>query len=151
MSRLPDHLNPPAIIETITRYECPKCGNNCSCGVPYVPKTVRAAEYAAQNPTASIREIAKETGVGHGTAQEAKKRTESVHLDEVVTVGLDAKSYPAAKPPAPKPKRRFPSAEGDDATRKQIVGLFSTLSWNGCVMTIRELGQLLTSWGVSGR
>ena len=73
MSRLPDHLNPPAIIETLTRFECPKCGNNCSCGVPYVPKTVRAAEYAAQNPTASVREIAKQTGVGHGTAQRAKE------------------------------------------------------------------------------
>lgn len=32
------------IVETVVRYECRKCGNNCRCGVPYVPKTVRAGE-----------------------------------------------------------------------------------------------------------
>jgi hypothetical protein len=40
----------PAIVETITRYECPKCGNNCQCGVPYVPKTERVAAYDKANP-----------------------------------------------------------------------------------------------------
>ena len=40
----------PAIIETIVRFECPKCGNNCQCGVPYVPKMMRAAEAIKANP-----------------------------------------------------------------------------------------------------
>jgi hypothetical protein len=65
---------PPGIVETVQRYECPRCGNSCSCGIPYTAKTALATKYAAQNPTASVREIAEQTGVGHGTAQEAKAR-----------------------------------------------------------------------------
>ena len=87
---------PPGIVETVVRYECPRCGNSCQCGIPYSAKTVRAVEYAQQNPTASVREIVEQTGVGHGTAQRAKARVPVVHL-EADTVGRDGKSYPAAK------------------------------------------------------
>lgn len=116
MSRLPEHLHPPTIVETVVRYECPKCGNNCQCGVPYVPKTARATEYAEKNPTASVREIVEQTGVGHGTAQEAKARVRGrtpqaeyppdwphqAYRDETVT-GRDGKTYPATKPPTDGP------------------------------------------------
>ena len=92
---------PPGIVETVVRYECPRCGNSCQCGIPYSAKTVRAVEYAQQNPTASVREIAKQTGVSVGTAYGAKTRVQPEHLKaEPVTVGRDGKSYPAAKPAA---------------------------------------------------
>jgi hypothetical protein len=85
---------------------CTACGAEanaaCTCGVHYVPKSVRAAEYIKQNPAASIREIAEQTGVGHGTAQEARARVRD-RTPELVT-GRDGKSYPASKPPTePKP------------------------------------------------
>jgi hypothetical protein len=85
----------PAIVETITRYECPKCGNNCSCGVPYVPKTERAADYAKANPEASVRQIAKATGASVGTAHKAKAGVHSEHLN--TTTGRDGKKYQATK------------------------------------------------------
>jgi hypothetical protein len=34
---------PPGIVEVVTRYECPRCGNSCSCGLPYNAKTTLAA------------------------------------------------------------------------------------------------------------
>jgi hypothetical protein len=92
---------PPGIVETVLRYECPRCGNNCQCGVPYIAKTVRAAEYAAKNPTASVREIADETGVGHGTAQRAKAGVPH----GTPTTGRDGRTYPAVKPSATKSDR----------------------------------------------
>jgi hypothetical protein len=91
---------PPGIVETVTRYECPRCGNNCQCGVPYVPKTqrvARAAEYAEQNPSASVREIAEQTGASVGTAYKAKS---DVQMNTSPTVtGRDGKSYPARNVP----------------------------------------------------
>ena len=69
MTRLLDH---PAIVETVVRYECPKCGNDCQCGVPYVPKTVRAAEAIRANPEKSNRAIADETGLSEPTVRRAR-------------------------------------------------------------------------------
>src|SRR4029077_7963628 len=97
MSRLPDRLNPPAIVETLTRYECPKCGNNCQCGVPYVPKTIRAAEAIKADPNKSARAIAAEIGVSRETVRQA--RGDNRHLSPERT-GRDGKSYPATKPQA---------------------------------------------------
>jgi hypothetical protein len=86
---------------------CTGCGAEtnaaCNCGKAYVPKLERAAEYAEQHPTASVREIAERTGVGHGTAQEAKAGVRD-RTPEPVTTGRDGKSYTATKPPTePKP------------------------------------------------
>jgi hypothetical protein len=105
---------PPAIVETVVRYECPKCGNSCSCGVPYAAKTMRAAEYAAQNPAASVREIAKQTGVSLGTAYNAKSGVQTEHL----TTGLDGKEYPAAKPR--KPPRHFAGHDLDETDLAEL-------------------------------
>lgn len=99
MSRLPDHLPPPAIVETLTRYECPKCGNNCQCGVPYVPKTIRAAEAIKASPEKSNRVIAEEIGVDHKTVGKARADLEArgdYSPPEFIT-GRDGKSYPATK------------------------------------------------------
>jgi hypothetical protein len=95
MSRLPDRLNPPAIVETLTRYECPKCGNNCQCGVPYVPKTVRAAEAIKAAPDKSNRVIAAETGLSEPTVRRARA---SCDAPDTVT-GRDGKTYPAGMRP----------------------------------------------------
>jgi hypothetical protein len=95
MSRLPDRLNPPAIVETLTRYECPKCGNNCQCGVPYVPKTVRAAEAIKAAPDKSNRVIAAETGLSEPTVRRARA---SCDAPDTVT-GRDGKTYPAGMTP----------------------------------------------------
>jgi hypothetical protein len=78
MSRLPDHLQPPTIEERVVRYECPKCGNNCQCGVPYVPKTVRAAEAIAAHLEKSDRAIAGEIGVDHKTVAKVRAELEDV-------------------------------------------------------------------------
>jgi hypothetical protein len=93
MSRLPDHLQPPAIVETLTRYECPRCGNNCQCGVPYVPKTVRAAEAIAAAPEKSNRMLAKETGLSEPTIRRARASDDA----PATVTGRDGKSYPATK------------------------------------------------------
>jgi hypothetical protein len=83
-----------------------------------VPQLARAAEYAEQNPTASVREIAEQTGVGHGTAQEAKA---GVRTDRTpsVTVGQDGKIYAAIKPPAM--KHRAPEQPADLLTEAHLA------------------------------
>ena len=118
------------------RLYCSDCGTEtdakCNCGKAYVPKSVRAAEYAEQNPRASVREIAKETGVGHGTAQEAKAHVRTaVHLDDAVTVGRDGKSYPATKPAAttrPLRNRLGVLIGPTEAAIEQICELFEALA-----------------------
>ena len=143
MSRLPDHLPPPAIIETFTRYECPECGTTCQCGKPYVPKTVRAAEYAAKNPTASVREIAKETGASVGTAHAAKAGVQTEHL----TTGRDGKSYPATKPPSFKPPpKHYPSSPEDDGIIEEIVALLDRLSWDGRHRASKRILKRYDEW-----
>jgi hypothetical protein len=93
MTRISDP--PPALVETVSRYECPKCGTGCDCGVPYGAKTVRAAEYAQQNPKASVRQIAKATGASVGTPYKAKVGVQSEHLT----------ATPKQAEPAPKPSK----------------------------------------------
>jgi hypothetical protein len=110
MTRLLDH---PAIVETVVRYECPKCGNDCQCGVPYVPKTVRAAEAIRANPEKSNRAIADETGLSEPTVRRARASDDAPELERVT--GRDGKSYPATKPQtdADEPPRRDLFAEAN--------------------------------------
>jgi hypothetical protein len=93
---------PPGIVETVVRYECPRCGNNCSCGIPYVPKTTRAAEAIRANPEKSDRMIAKEISASQPTVSEARKQVGAGDRSVITSTrtGRDGKSYPAAKPAA---------------------------------------------------
>jgi hypothetical protein len=99
MTRLTD---PPAFVETLARYECPKCGNNCQCGVPYVPKTVRVAEYDKANPGKSTRQAAAELGLSKSEVGRARSSRVPDGTPDTIT-GRDGKNYPAAKPRKPKP------------------------------------------------
>jgi hypothetical protein len=102
MNKLADRLiDPPAYVETITRYECPRCGNNCSCGIPYVPKTMRAADAIKANPDKSNRAIAADLGIDEKTVRIARADY-SAPEPEYVT-GRDGKNYAASKPAEPKP------------------------------------------------
>jgi hypothetical protein len=100
----------PAIVGTVVRYECPKCGNNCSCGVPYVPKTMRDAEALKDNPEKSNRAIAKEIGADKVIVDRARKKLESSGDVSPVAerVGLDDVTR---KVPEPKPT---PNDSADD-------------------------------------
>jgi hypothetical protein len=87
------------IVETVVRYECPKCGNNCQCGVPYVPKTARAREAIEANPEKSNRAIAAEIGADEKTVRKARKSTADQSAVQE-RVGLDGKTrkVPKKKP-----------------------------------------------------
>lgn len=132
---------PPGIVEAVVRYECPKCGNNCQCGVPYIAKTVRAAEYAAKNPTASVREIAKQTGVGHGTAQEAKARVRGRTPDTVT--GRDGKSCPATATVSRKlPEPEIEPISDEDITLiGEIMATYELLTPAGRREAARRIAQ----------
>jgi hypothetical protein len=82
------------IIETVVRYECPKCGNNCRCGVPYVPKTARAAEAIRAHPEKSNRAIADEIGADEKTVRKARADQSA----PAAVTGRDGKQYPARAP-----------------------------------------------------
>lgn len=84
MSRLPDHLSPPAVVRYAqsATLECNACGATadatvhatCNCKAGFKSPMRRATEYAQQHPTASVREVAAQTSVGVATAHEAKAR-----------------------------------------------------------------------------
>jgi hypothetical protein len=98
MNRTTD-IPAPAFVRSVIKLVCSGCGTEttaaCNCGKPYVPQSQRAKEYAEANLEASVREIAEKTGVGHGTAQEAKSGVRgTVHL----TTGRDGKHYRARRP-----------------------------------------------------
>jgi hypothetical protein len=113
----------PAIIETVVRYECPKCGNNCQCGIPYVPKTMRAAEAIKANPEKSNRAIAAEIGADKVIVDRARKKLEQTGDVSPVAerIGLDnvARKVPEPEPPAAtfldKPWLALAANEGDPA------------------------------------
>jgi hypothetical protein len=79
----------PAIVETVVRYECPKRGNNCR--VPYVPKTMRAAEAIKANPEKSNRAIAAEIGADEKTVRKAREATADQSAVQE-RIGLDGKT-----------------------------------------------------------
>jgi hypothetical protein len=116
MNRL---LDPPAINETLARYECPKCGNNCQCGVPYVPKTVRVAEYDKANPGKSTRQAAADLGLSHMTVERSREAAVTDVTPETV-IGRDGKSYPATKPKLPS---YIPDAEPISPGETDVVAL----------------------------
>ena len=62
-----------------------------------------------------------------------------------------APAEPEFFPPAPKPKKQFPSAETDDDILEEIENLFRRLSWNGCVRGIKRIGQLYNEWQAGKR
>jgi hypothetical protein len=85
---------------------CTSCGAevnaSCTCGVAYVPKSVRAAEAIAANPEKSDRAIAKEIGVGDMTVGRARNQLQhDVAVDE--RIGLDGKTRSMPTKPAPEP------------------------------------------------
>jgi hypothetical protein len=84
---------PAQIVQSLARLQCTKCGAEanatCNCGEPYKPVEI-AKDYVRKNPTASVREVAAQTGVSHASAQRAKSR---VSPDTPVT-GRDGKTYP---------------------------------------------------------
>jgi hypothetical protein len=57
-----------------------------------------------------------------------------------------AQAEPEFFPPPPKPKARFPSAEGDDDIIEQIINLFRRLSWDGRARLLKRLRQLYNDW-----
>jgi hypothetical protein len=101
------------IIETLVRYECPKCGDGCRCGVPYIPKTMRAREAIEANPEKSDRAIATELGVRPMTVGRARATVPDVTVDE--RTGLDGK---VRKVPA----RRTDSQEAELRGRAETLG-----------------------------
>jgi hypothetical protein len=135
MSRLPDHFPPPAIKISVQRLACFDCGAEtnatCSCGVAYLPKaTERAAEYVQQHPTASVREIAEETGVGHGTAQRAKSGVPHGTPEPGTVTGRDGKGYPAVQPQRTRGTNASPTLQqAPDAAVKMIIGLYQKLNF----------------------
>jgi hypothetical protein len=127
MTRLLDHLNPPAIKISVQRLACFDCGSEtnatCTCGVAYLPKAVeRAAEYVEQNPTASVREIAKEADVSLGTAYNARSGVQSLNTS---TTGRDGKSYPRTRPRGTNASPTIQQAPA--AAVKMIMGLYQKL------------------------
>ena len=54
-------------------------------------------------------------------------------------------------PPAPKPKKQYPSAETDDDILDEIKNLFLRLSWDGCVRGIKMIEQIYKEWRAGGR
>jgi hypothetical protein len=64
-------------------------------------------------------------------------------------------SEPTSEPaglfaPAPRPKPRYPSAEGDDDLIEQLVSVFSRLSWDGCARGIKRLLQFYNDHRAGG-
>jgi hypothetical protein len=60
---------------SIARLACTSCGAQtdaaCNCGVAYKPVEI-AKTYVKENPSASVRKIAQDTGVSRATAHRAK-------------------------------------------------------------------------------
>jgi hypothetical protein len=97
MTRL---LDPPAFKVAVQRLICTSCGSeanaSCTCGVAYMPKSIRAAEAIAKNPEKSDRAIAVEIGVSQPTV--SKARTTDKRFSVEARTGLDGKTR---KMPAP--------------------------------------------------
>ena len=128
MSRLPDHLNPPAIKINVQRLACFDCGSEtnatCTCGVAYLPKAIeRVAEYDQANPGQSTRQAAADLGIPKSTVSDARAvvRDRTPETPERVT-GRDNKSYAATKP------RSRTVADPTEAAIEQIFELFKPLA-----------------------
>jgi hypothetical protein len=82
-------------LPSVQRMICESCGAEanaaCNCGVPYLPKAVRAAEAIEANPEKSDRAIAKELGVSDRTVNRARPST-ATHDAVGQRTGLDGKT-----------------------------------------------------------
>jgi hypothetical protein len=92
--------------------KCERCNAEitagCSCGVSYVPASIRAADALAADPEKSDRAIAEDIGVGKDTVRRARKATGAPA--PVKRTGLDGK-----KRRAPRPKTTPAKAEPQPA------------------------------------
>jgi hypothetical protein len=117
---------PPAYKISVTQLQCTGCGAEthaaCNCGRAYLPKLQRAEEIAEANPNISVRQLAEQASVSHGTAQEAKSRVQSRTPDTGPTVGRDGKQYPATQPPTIK----SPAAVESDIVNKLAHHIIDT-------------------------
>ena len=140
MSRLPDHLTPPAIKIAVQRMVCTACGSEanatCTCGVAYVPAAQRAAEAIKANPGKSDRAIATEIGVNQSTVSRARQSGDAPASPE--RTGRDGKSYPAVRP------RRRVTIEPDPvaAAIEQIITLFEELDHHHRGEVLDRLDQI---------
>ena len=128
------------------KMECNVCGKEadavfhptCDCNAGFRSQTRKAVEYAEKNPTASVRQIAKETDVSFGTAYQAKAGVQSLNTSESTT-GRDGKTYPAVQQREPPPVS--PPRDPNQAIIKQIMKLFSQLDWAGRSTVIDLIDQ----------
>jgi hypothetical protein len=103
---------------------CTCCGAEvnaaCSCGVAYVPKSVRAAEAVKANPEKSNRAIAEEIGVDHKTVGKARAGLEDVGTIPHVETRTDSigRQQPATKKPTAADQMRVPKTSADSVWNK---------------------------------
>jgi hypothetical protein len=130
---------PPAIVETVVRYECPRCGNNCECGVPYVAKTVRATEAIKANPEKSDRMIAKEIDASPTTVGKAREQLSTTgQLKDTPRIGLDGKTRKTTSEPLSEGNITFEPVSED-----KII----TTAANGPVFEITKILRRLSPSG----
>lgn len=130
MSRLPDHLPPPAIKISVQRLECIACGAEanatCGCGVGYKPKGQLAAEAVAKAPEKSDRAIAAELGVGKDTVRRA--RTDQLaHHAPPQRVGRDGRRRRMPHPLAADTPEQIAKDAAADVEIERIVQAFLQL------------------------
>jgi hypothetical protein len=99
-------IDPPAIKVAVQRMICSACGAeanaSCTCGVAYMPKSVRAAEAIKADPEKSNRAIAADIGVDHKTVGAAREAGGESFPTSDTRVGRDGKNYPATAPQKPR-------------------------------------------------
>ena len=128
MSRLPDHLNPPAIKINVQRLACFDCGSEtnatCTCGVAYLPRRSSASPSTIR-PTRANRHGRRRPILAfpRSTVSDARAvvRDRTPETPERVT-GRDNKSYAATKP------RSRTVADPTEAAIEQIFELFKPLA-----------------------
>jgi hypothetical protein len=102
VSRLPDHLNPPAIVEQQkqSRFVCSACGSarDCDCKAFALERVVK---YDKANPGQSTRQAAADLGIPKSTVSDARAvvrdRTPVSPETPETIIGRDQKIYPATR------------------------------------------------------
>jgi hypothetical protein len=133
MSRLPDHLQPPAIVEQQkqSKFICSACGSarDCDCAAP------------AMERIAEIQEQARQRKIKQREKAQQNQRSRHVTEDESdLADSGDGKSSPAIQ------QRSFSSpppskADLDRATIDKIMTLFCQLDWVGRSKVIDLIDQ----------
>jgi hypothetical protein len=135
MSRLPDHLQPPAIVEQQkqSKFICSACGSarDCDCVAP------------AMERIAEIREQARQRKIKQRESEKAEQNQQSRHVTEDksdLAGSGDGKSSPAIQqrsPSSPPPTK----ADLERATIDKIMTLFRQLDWVGRSKVIDLIDQ----------